>query len=84
MAIKVGSGKLPEAEPLLRNLEGHMERAQYALLAIAVDHVRAEGLMSNDHRDPFDRLLAPQAATEGMTLVTADPKVQALGAPWMW
>ena len=39
--------------------------------------------MRSPHRDPFDRLLAAQAGIEGLTLVTADAKVQGLGAPWL-
>ena len=41
-------------------------------------------MMQNAHRDPFDRLLAAQAQIEGLTLVTADTKVQGLGAAWLW
>jgi PIN domain nuclease of toxin-antitoxin system len=41
-------------------------------------------LLPSAHRDPFDRLLVAQAQIEGLTVVTADPKVQALGAAWMW
>lgn len=33
------------------------------------------------HRDPFDRLLVAQARVEGLTLVTADAKVQAYDVP---
>ena len=40
--------------------------------------------MQSPHRDPFDRLLAAQARIEGLTLVTADPKVQALVPDWLW
>ena len=84
IAIKVGLSKWPEATPLLETIEAQLERAQFRLLPITIPHVRAAGLMSSPHRDPFDRLLAAQAQIEGFTLVTADPKVQSLGAPWMW
>jgi len=84
MAIKVGLRKWPEAEPLLRNFESELANVRLGLLPITVAHVRDAGLMQSSHRDPFDRLLAAQATIEGLTLVTADAKVQALGASWLW
>ena len=33
------------------------------------------------HRDPFDRMLVPQALIEGATLVSRDPFVAAYGLP---
>jgi PIN domain nuclease of toxin-antitoxin system len=34
-----------------------------------------------DHRDPFDRMLVAQAKAEGLTLMTADPKLARYGIP---
>ena len=84
MAIKVGLGKWPEAEPLIANFETDLVTAKFGLLPIALAHARSAGLMQSSHRDPFDRLLVAQAMIEGLTLVTADVRVQALGAPWLW
>ena len=84
IAIKVGLGKWPEAQPLLSDLEQRLDAVQFALLPMTLPHARAAGLMQSPHRDPFDRLLAAQAMIEGLTLVTADGRVQALGAPWLW
>jgi PIN domain nuclease of toxin-antitoxin system len=36
------------------------------------------------HRDPFDRLLAAQALTERIPVVTVDPALAAYGAPSIW
>ena len=84
MAIKVGSGKWPEVADLVADFEAQMAKAHFAILPITIEHARRAGLMSTPHRDPFDRLLAAQAITEGLTLVTSDAKVAALGAPWLW
>ena len=84
MAIKVGKGKWPEAKPTLDDFDQIIARAGLGLLTTTVEHVRFSGLMQSAHRDPFDRLLAAQAITEGLTLVTSDAKVAALGAPWLW
>ena len=84
MAIKVGAGKWPAAVPILQTFEDHVSIEQFRLLPITVPHVRAAGLMASPHRDPFDRLLAAQAQIEGLTLVTADARVQTLGVTWLW
>ena len=84
MAIKVGLGKWPEAAELVDNIEHEIVATGFRFLPISSQHARAAGLMQADHRDPFDRLLAAQAQIEGLTLVTADAKVQGLGAAWLW
>lgn len=84
IAIKVGLGKWAEARPYLDAFETVIPLEGFRLLPITIDHVRSAGLMTSQHRDPFDRLLAAQAGIEGLTLVTADAKVQRLGSPWLW
>jgi PIN domain nuclease of toxin-antitoxin system len=84
MAIKVGIGKWPEAAPLVANFENEMLLPRFGILPITISHARAAGQMQAAHKDPFDRLLAAQAIVERLTLVTADEKVQGLGAPWLW
>jgi PIN domain nuclease of toxin-antitoxin system len=84
VAIKVGLGKWPAAEQLLNSFEVELDEAGFELLPITVGQVRTAGLMQSSHRDPFDRLLAAHALTEGLTLVTADEKVARLGAPVLW
>ena len=84
MAIKVGQGKWPEAKALLDNFENEMAAAKFGLLPITLAHVRAAGLMQSPHRDPFDRLFAAQASIERLTLVNADARLGAFGAPVLW
>lgn len=84
MAIKVGAGKWPEAEELVREFGAALAEEGFDLLPITLDHVRTAGLMRNVHRDPFDRLLAAQAQIEGLTLVTADARLAGMGAPVVW
>jgi len=84
MAIKVGSGKWDDARDLLEAFETAVADEGFDLLSITIPHARSAGLMSATHRDPFDRLLAAQATIEGLTLVTADPKLAGLGAVVLW
>ena len=84
MAIKVGNGKWPEAAPVVSSFAEELTANDFEPLPILIAHARAAGLMVSSHRDPFDRLLAAQAAIEGLALVTADPKLASLGAPLLW
>ena len=84
IAIKVGLNKWPEARPLLDGFEAALAEAKFILLPISVAHARAAGLMAARHRDPFDRLLASQAAIDDLVLVTADPMFTALGSRVIW
>ena len=54
-------------------------QAGYDLLAITPEHAAAVERLPDHHRDPFDRLLIAQAATEPMRLLTHDPLVVRYG-----
>jgi PIN domain nuclease of toxin-antitoxin system len=84
LSIKVGLGKLPEADEIVAKFELALADEGFSLLAISVTHVRSAGTMQSPHRDPFDRLLAAQANLEDMTLVSSDAKMATLGAPLLW
>jgi PIN domain nuclease of toxin-antitoxin system len=53
----------------------------YSELPIASEHVVAIESLPLIHKDPFDRILIAQAQVEGITLVTADPKVAEYSGP---
>jgi PIN domain nuclease of toxin-antitoxin system len=46
-------------------------------VALPMDNAHAlqAGLLPEHHRDPVDRVLIAQAQLEGLTLVTADPRI---------
>jgi PIN domain nuclease of toxin-antitoxin system len=84
LAIKVGAGKWPEAVDIVDQFEHHLAAESFRLLTISVAHVRSAGLMASAHRDPFDRLLAAQAGTEGLRIITVDAKLAALTSDVVW
>lgn len=84
MAIKVGSGRWPEAAELVDAFEDEVAAEGFGVVGISIPHVRAAGLLLSKHRDPFDRLLAVQAMAESMTLVSADSSMANLGAAVLW
>jgi len=72
IAIKARSGRWPEARVVLDHLHTLLHRAGMVPLAVTIDHGRSAGLLDWRHTDPFDRLLAVQAAAERALLVTRD------------
>lgn len=69
-AIKVRSGKLPEAAHLVDHFATEMDYEGFALLDIRLEHALAAGALVRHHGDPFDRMPIAQAMVEGMTLVS--------------
>jgi len=76
IAIKSGISKLGYKTDEVRNAalaSGFLE------LPVLGAHVEALTRLPDHHRDPFDRLLVAQAASEPMILLTADDKVAKYG-----
>jgi len=71
-------GKLPEYEYIAENYFDILCDFKATELPINMKHAHFAGKFEWTHRDPFDRLLAAQAATDKMTLITNDPAFQNL------
>jgi PIN domain nuclease of toxin-antitoxin system len=72
VALKVRLGKFEGAAGLCERWSEALTRLPAIALPVTTSHALLAGTLDWDHRDPFDRLLAAQALTEGLTLVTAD------------
>lgn len=85
MAIKVRSGKWPDAEPIVAGAEALAARLGAEFLTIDATDARRAGLLDWSHRDPFDRMLAAQGTNHQIPLVTRDEafrSVPGLGLIW--
>lgn len=85
MAIKVRSGRWPDAEPIVAGVEAIARRLGAELLDIDAADARRAGLLDWGHRDPFDRMLAAQGTNHQLPLVTRDAQFRAvpgLGVLW--
>lgn len=85
MAIKHRSGRWPEAEPLLAEHASLVQRLGADSLAIEWSHARRAGGLRWAHSDPFDRMLAAQAMSLDLVLVTRDrvfDEVPGLSVAW--
>ncbi|MFZ2168584.1 MAG: type II toxin-antitoxin system VapC family toxin [Methylococcaceae bacterium] len=72
IATKYRIGKLPEAEPLLSDYQGFLQKMGFVELAISTQHALKAGSLVIDHRDPFDRMLMAQAELESVPIITYD------------
>ena len=72
IATKVRLGKFPEAEPIYEQFSDIAARLGAELLSITSAHALRAGGMRWEHRDPFDRILATQAMSSDLTLLTRD------------
>jgi PIN domain nuclease of toxin-antitoxin system len=53
----------------------------YAELPVTGVHAAALASLPPIHKDPFDRMLVAQAMIEGLTLITADPRIAKYPGP---
>lgn len=71
-AIKVSIGKMTLSAPFDDLFPHQLQINGFGLFPVKVEHTSIITALPFHHRDPFDRLLAAQAISEGMTLVSAD------------
>ncbi len=84
IAIKFRIGKLAEFGDPMTRFPSLMAANGFDSMPITQHHSLTAGLLPGDHRDPFDRLIAAQALTEGMTVVTCDAAFAAFGCKTLW
>ena len=84
ITIKVGVGKLRLREPLADFLVQVETNQMIRLLPIQSAHLLRLESLPLHHRDPFDRLMAAQALSEGCTLVSIDSILDAYGVTRLW
>lgn len=84
LGTAIGRQRLELARPLEEFVHVHCEQMDAAILGITLEHAYAAARLPWVHRDPFDRMLAAQALTEGLPLVTGDRKIPLLGVDVIW
>lgn len=84
IAIKVHLGKWALNHPYPAFMHIVFNVYGFRALPVLPDHTARLIGLPNHHGDPFDRLLAVQAAAEGLTLVSADAVFDRYGVPRLW
>ena len=77
---KYRNGKLNEYRFVVENYTEVMRKLGAIELPVTLAHTYQAGHMDWEHRDPFDRILASQAALENLVLITHDEALQT--HPW--
>jgi PIN domain nuclease of toxin-antitoxin system len=84
IAIKIAIDKYSLPMPYQEFIESQLAANDFRVLHIAPKHTAQLINMPFHHRDPFDRLLAAQALTENLPIVSADAKLDAYGVNRLW
>ncbi|MDR2610472.1 MAG: type II toxin-antitoxin system VapC family toxin, partial [Clostridiales Family XIII bacterium] len=69
---KYRRGKLENYKDVVEHYREVVDALGVKELPLTQEQAYDAGLLDWDHRDPFDRMIAAQARTEGLTLVTCD------------
>ena len=72
IATKVRLGKLPTGEELVGELDRYLAQLGCEPLPISLDHAVRAGMLTGEHRDPFDRMLIAQAQAESLAIISND------------
>jgi len=86
IAIKKRLDRLVYPDDFAAYTRGQFADNDFAVLDVTLDHVFGVYDLAQlaDHRDPFDRMLAAQARTEGLALVSADANFDRYGIERVW
>jgi PIN domain nuclease of toxin-antitoxin system len=84
MAIKLSLKKLTLASPVERFVSEHLAANEFDLLPVDPEDIGRVARLAFHHRDPFDRLLAAQALTEDLAIVSADVVFRKYGVKRIW
>lgn len=84
IAIKISVGKHRLSQPYVDFFHDAIDRNGFHHLHIEPRHTAALIALPYHHRDPFDRLLAAQALTESIAIVSSDSVFDAYGVTRHW
>jgi PIN domain nuclease of toxin-antitoxin system len=84
IAIKISLGRYRLHQDFVTFWEAGIRHSDFRVLPISVRHTAHMIGLPFHHKDPFDRLLAAQALTDSLTLVSADSAFDPYGVTRVW
>ena len=84
IAAKQRLGKLSGVPQVLERWAELAVLDGFVQLPVNYRHALLAGSHAQEHRDPFNRMLAAQSEIEGLTLVTLDPAFTLFGTATVW
>ena len=83
IAIKQSIGKI-KLDITINEIAQKCDEYHITILPITAEHLDRIKDLPDIHKDPFDRLLIAQAATENMTLITKDTIIPQYKVETIW
>lgn len=84
IATKAQLGRLEGVPGAVERFAELVAADGFVHLAVTYRHALRAGGYRQEHRDPFDRVLAAQSELEGLLLVTRDLAFAAFGSQTLW
>ena len=84
LSTKHRIGKLPEADAALSRFNELIVADGFTHLPMGYLHALRAGGFEQDHKDPFDRMLAAQAEIENATLISLDAAFKQFKIKLLW
>lgn len=86
VAIKISTGKYAIAQPFEDFWRNAIDMNTFQILHILPRHAAVVATLAfpANHKDPFDRLIVAQAVVEGMSIVSADVKLDSYAITRLW
>ena len=84
IAIKIKTSKLNTIGSSVTYIRDEMNSYGMELLPIRYEHILQLEALPRHHGDPFDRLLAAQAISESLPILTGDQKFREYGVKTIW
>jgi PIN domain nuclease of toxin-antitoxin system len=76
--------RLPEADIFFPDFEAKIRHAGYKALSVSCQHAESAASFSQEHKDPFDRILAAQSVSEDLILISNDKVMDTFGVLRIW
>ena len=84
IATKYRIGKLPSAKGIISDIVRFIPLQGFKPLSISVEDSLRAGLLTSNHRDPFDRMLIAQAQNRNLVLVSNENYFQQFDVRILW
>ena len=84
IAIKHQKGKLHGVASIINHFDTLAKADEFLILPIYWHHARLAGQLPQAHKDPFDRMLAAQAISQQLTLISYDKALYQFDCKVLW
>ncbi len=84
VAIKVSLGKYPLTVPFETFFTTALAANGIQILPVEIPHAAVLSALPMHHKDPFDRMIAAQALSESIPVVSSDAALNLYGVTRLW